>query len=270
MKYSTFGWSSFLEHLPRAAATCRGVLGLEVMTRGSGPIDEDVFDGFLERCGISASVSGSDTLVIGHRDWDPDDLANLLDDFAGGTLRVYSQEMVIASMAMGADVFDVMTPDELAEFGTGHRGLEFLSEDMRFAWPTTDVASSSDSVTVNFTGFNSPETGFLAYMGYHVGKTSKLTVAQRRAILDRVLGVDIHPASAADRAHADAWSTPMSAARLKKAANCIASFARLRKRNTLRDNTVAIADWEQDLDYLRSRYYDVLSSRFRWPDTRVT
>ena len=47
--------------------------------------------------------------------------------------------MFLASLSLGADVFEVLSPEELVCFGIGHPALEYLMDDMGFDWPTTEV-----------------------------------------------------------------------------------------------------------------------------------
>lgn len=266
-------WRLLLAHLPRNAALCRGILGAGAMTTGDGPCDEGAFDAFLEECGIwvtSLGEGGPDVLVIGHDGWEEDDLDAAIEARSGERLKVYSQEMVLASIALGEDLYAVCPAEELIEFGTGHPALEHLLQDVGFEWPTTEItAGRASGIVVDFGAFDAPETGLLRHMGYVVGKSHGLPVNQRREILDRVLGMELHPASESDNFYLDQWGGPTTPERLSKLANCIASFVRLKKLDTTRDNSVAIADWETDLAYLRQTYYRGLSSRFRWPDTAV-
>lgn len=270
MVETAIGWDAFLTHLVRSAALCRGVLGSQVMTTGSGPVDEGDFDEFLEACGISVdgvSDDGPSVLVVGHDDWDEDELDAAIRGRTGGSLRVYSQEMVVASLAMAADIFEVMSTEELTTFGDGHPALEYLSQDLGFAWPTTDVVLSSNRLVVDFGDGEWPETGVLKHMGYTVGRRG-LVVSARHDVLRKVLGVELVAGSDGADWYIEQWGSPMSAKRLHKMANCIAAFAQSKKRVRNSDYSEAIADWESDLAWLHATYYKT-SLGFRWPDTDV-
>lgn len=283
MNENAMCWGSLLQFLPRNSTLCRGILGTGMlggylMNTGSGPCDVGDFDDFLSDCGlmpIDPSELGDNhtlgVLVVGQEGWTPECLDRIVQAHAGKRLRVYSQEMVIASMALGKDVFEEMNPEDLQRvFGDeGHPALDYLREERGFAWPSTTVEVQPSAITVNFTEFDAPGTGFLSFMGYHVGKNSELSDDERRTILDYVMRVEIQPALDADRIYAAEWGPPMSTARLQKAANCISTFTRLRKRNKSHDFSVAIEEWESDLEYLRQTYYSKLASRFSWPDTEV-
>lgn len=273
-KEMTFFWKSILPRISNSnSALCRGILGENILSAGSGPVSEDDFDEMLLECNIQPhSISGDggdidmNVLVIGREDWQKADLDRVVKSRAGKTLRVYSQEMVIASLAVGDDVYQVLSESELKELGAGHPALEFL-EQRRFDWPTTTVEDFSHSTTVSFAAMNSPETGLLSHMGYRVGQ-SGLVQESRREILDEVMVSHLVPASAHDRLYAEQWGKPSSPRRLKKLADCLASFAKSHKRMRSRDYSEAIADWESDLDYLRT-VYSHLRSDFDWPTTVV-
>lgn len=270
MSEAAIGWGELLAHLSRSAALCRGVLGRHVMTTGSGPVDEGDFDKFLAACKISVedvSENGPDVLVIGHDDWDEDDLDAAIRVRKGGTLRIYSQEMVFASLALGADIFDILSADELAAFGVGHPALEYLSQDIGFDWPTTDVVVNSNRLVVDFGNGEWPETGILRKMGYTVGRQG-LVASARQEVLKKVLSVKLIAGSDGADWYIEQWGPPMSAQRLHKMANCIAAFAQSKKRVRNYDYSEAIADWESDLEWLMITYYKP-SLGFRWPDTKV-
>ena len=165
MQESTIAWETLISHLPRNAALCRGILGEFVLGSGSGPWEESEYDKFLKRCGVipyPLDTEGPSVLVIGHTDWDKDELDSAIETRAGKSLRVYSQEMVLVSLALGADVFDICDKEQLIVFGEGHPALQYLMEDWGFDWPTTEVTiSKSSRVVVDFGGFESPETGLL-------------------------------------------------------------------------------------------------------------
>jgi hypothetical protein len=164
------------------------------MTTGSGPADEKSFDEFLEKSNIQVyqltdyefTEYETDVLVIGHDNWDKQKLDAAIQARSGGHFRVYSQEMVFASLAMGADVFDLLSTDELIEFGIGHPALEYLMDDMGFDWPTTEVVLRSNSLFVDFSDGEWPEDGVLRKMGYKTGQ-SGLIESVRRVILSNTL-----------------------------------------------------------------------------------
>jgi hypothetical protein len=265
------GWgSTIVDNLELRAVFCRGLLGLEVMTTGSGPFDESRFDAALTRCGIIVCClddEESKALVVGRHGWDAAELEMAIDARAGSELRVYSQEMVLASLALGVDVFDVFDEEALATLGDGHPALRYLADGCDFDWPTTEVVPRRDQLSVDFSNGEWPETGVLRQLGYVVGRKG-LSEAKRRQVLDRVYRIVLQPTSTAAAGYIAQWGEPRTWRRLEKMANCLASFAQTKKRDTRRDYGEAIADWEADLDYLRGKYYTSRCT-FTWPDTSI-
>ncbi len=89
-------------------------------------------------------------------------------------------------------------------------------------------------------------------MGYKVGKQG-LSTTERREILRRVYSVELVAGSADAQGYVREWGPPASTARLAKMVNSIAAFSRnAKRRNT--DYSEAIADWEEDLDWLTETY----------------
>lgn len=132
------------------------------------------------------------------------------------------------------------------------------SADEYFDWPTTDAHRGNG----RFADIYSVTEGVLGYLGYAVGERSTLTQAQRQAILSRVFRMHLPPIESPS--YMREWASPRSAARLKKMANSIASFARQAKRRRNADMREAVASWEADLRMLHDEYY-VGEFGFGWP-----
>lgn len=130
--------------------------------------------------------------------------------------------------------------------------------DEYFDWPTTDAKRGKGAID----DLSWVEKGVLGYLGYNVGEKSTLTVAHRHAILRRVFHMHLPPIESP--AYMADWAERQSAARLKKMANSLASFARQAKRQSSRDMSDAIASWERDLKMLHEEYY-VGKFGFGWP-----
>ena len=64
------------------------------------------------------------------------------------------------------------------------------------------------------------------------------------------------------------WNAPKTPWRLKKIANCLATFAKNAKRRSNSDSfRQAIEDWEDDLAWLKRNFYTgIYDSKFVWPD----
>jgi hypothetical protein len=128
-----------------------------------------------------------------------------------------------------------------------------------FEWPVTDAPASRFGFQGDVFFY---EEGLLSYVGYSVGANGP-PIKTRRLILDCVFHKELPRVQSAE--HMLEWGEPRTAARLKKMADCLASFTRNAKRNTSHDLSSAIADWELDLEYLYSDYY-VGKFQFAWPD----
>lgn len=258
-----FPWEHVLPYLVRNRTICRGVLGPVVATQGDGPYDESAFDDFLLACDIQVRVVvDADELpptvaVFGREGWDQDDVDHLWNQTSGENIRVYSQELVVASMALGCSIFDMY--DDVADLVAGHSALErfYLDEPdvEEVAFPNSPpavAANSAPTLIVNFDTGAWPVSGVLGEMGYRVGRNG-LTANARHEVLDGVLAVELVAASPAAESYVGEWGPPSSRLRLQKVVNSIAAFARNARRRSA-DYSEAIADWESDLDWLRAVY----------------
>lgn len=99
---------------------------------------------------------------------------------------------------------------------------------------------------------------------YHVGKTRGIPSETRRQILQFLFEERIPLVY--DTAYTAEWGQPGTARRLQKLAETIAALIRNAKRNTGRDYTQAISEWEDDLSFLWSTFY-VGHFYFGWPDS---
>lgn len=135
-----------------------------------------------------------------------------------------------------------------------------LLSGQRFEWPTTTVNPGFQPMSSDV--FRNRE-GLLSQYGYKVGEEG-LSQYERLAILDSIF---LNPITGIDNpVYLSEWGEPQSSARLKKLANSIAAFTRNSRRRNDKDFSQAIQDWEDDLNYLKRRYYDQRFS-FRWPRT---
>lgn len=126
-----------------------------------------------------------------------------------------------------------------------------------FRWPDAEAGVGDGSLAGGW-----QDEGVLAYLGYHVGKSSDLSSPLRKAILGRAFAGEIPPAF--PRGYLAEWGAPSTAGRLRKIAESIASFTRNAKRRRDDRFDLAISDWEHDLTFLHDEYY-VGRFRFDWP-----
>lgn len=137
-----------------------------------------------------------------------------------------------------------------------------------FKWPDTNV----DEGQLDLSGINAREIGYLKYLGYTVG-VNGLPSSERKRILARAYSSDLP--SHFPESEVKQWGLPSTCRRLKKCADCLASFARNLKRKDMKNARKArrgeysqgVIDWERDLTWLKSEYYYLCS--FTWPNTNI-
>lgn len=139
--------------------------------------------------------------------------------------------------------------------------LERLSELIAqgFAWPSTEAEPTNNDSPIFI---DAPSTGLLSYLGYRVG-VNGLNPEERCGLLDTVYTHRLPQLNSVE--YMNDWATPRTAQRLRKMADSIAAFARNAKRQQ-NAYEQAIADWDDDLHYLYTKYY-VGQFDFYWPNT---
>jgi len=140
------------------------------------------------------------------------------------------------------------------------RASEAAEAPDHFAWPSTNAKGGNGML--NSGDWN--QIGILSWLGYRVGATQGEPEGVRRQILDLCFDEVLPPINGLD--YMISWGPPGTPTRLKKLASEIASFTRNGKRKRSANLSVAIADWETDLDYLYRQYY-IGKFRFAWPKT---
>lgn len=129
-----------------------------------------------------------------------------------------------------------------------------------FAWPTTEAPESSIPIEQDQFQY---ATGLLAYLGYRVGQNGAVT-SERQHILDYVYNQEVPNVNSPE--YMSEWGQPQTGTRLEKTAETIAASVRNAKRRTDADLSLAIQEWEDDLEYTKRRYYDGQYD-FEWPTT---
>lgn len=135
-----------------------------------------------------------------------------------------------------------------------------------FEFPTTEIQEVRAFNRRKLDHVDWSKTGLLTLSDYHVGETNGLPEQRRRRLLNYIfLEDDLRDVD--DPAYKASWGAPKTSDRLKKLADSIATFARNAK-NHPNDLSRAIEEWEADLDYLKSTFYDDWGD-FPWPDVEV-
>ncbi len=230
----------------------------EAVVQGMSFLYEFDIARFLEKHGISYGGyfrGDVETMILGKKGWNENDVMQQLDLRTGKSVKVYSEEMLLAFLGCGKDPFSGGEA-LLRYFSRNHSGLEFLRE-IGFRWPSTDVFPGTEHLPKP----DWPELGILKYMGYSVGEYGK-PLQCRREILKRVFETEELPL-VESWGYREQWGPARSRTRLSKMAESIASFAKLRKRAVGFDK--AIEDWETDLDWLKDTFYTG-RFRFQWPN----
>jgi hypothetical protein len=237
-------------------------LEISVVTTGSGPFDECEFDDFLKVYGITPCKPNPDLeyLIVGHEDWNEDVIVEMLWQKRKKRLKIYSQEMFLSYLLTGVDPYDE-DANLFSKFIESHSIYEFVNT-YGFKWPTTDVIIGDGTHT--FDG-NAPAKGFLGYLGYKVGLNGSKK-SQRYLALERALTENL-PHGIFDNYYIMQWGNPNTAKRLQKMANNIATFCRNMKRRNNPNDQDAIDDWESDLNWLKTNFYQKSRYEFEWPET---
>jgi hypothetical protein len=133
--------------------------------------------------------------------------------------------------------------------------------DESFVWPSTEAFNGEGSINTE----EWAQIGLLKYMGYTVGANGESSTT-RREILAEVFKLTTLP-NLESPEKMQQWGSPKSGGRLRKMAHTIASLTQRSKRNS-NDTEEAIGDWEDDLAWLKTTYYDGrFSHKFTWPIT---
>lgn len=139
------------------------------------------------------------------------------------------------------------------------RRTQAALDDPYFKWPSTDAPGGNGDLA----NIDALSEGLLGFFGYHVGRTNGLADGKRRRLLREIFLAAVPPVFPRD--YLESCGKPESSARLRKMAHIIASLARNFKRRQSEKFDDAIADWEQDLNYLYETYY-VGKFKFDWPE----
>ena len=268
-----FPWEAIYPYLELNKTICRGILGPVVGTQGTGPYFEEAFDDFLVCCGITVQGITEEfspsVVVLGRWGWNKAALDALEEQFVPP--RIYSQEMVIASMAIGRDIFELEEDGLLVmeEFAPGHPALEYVwgyqrpesddpwdvsapdPEEQEEALAVTALGPV-ETLTVEFAADGDwPEVGPLGELGYRVGKVRGLPSHQRREILFRCFRIQLIPTSTWTAEYIADWGQRCSQHRWERICRALEWSITKADRTTGRDMSVAIAEWREDLQFLR-------------------
>jgi hypothetical protein len=231
---------------------------------GHTPLSAGALEVLLESRGIDVVPIGdprAELLIVGRDEWLIDEIEDQIKVRAGKELFIYSQEMLVTALLVGADPFRPCNRKVLLAFAAGHDALQYCRTE-GFNWPQIDTTSIARALAYPWDERvgESP----LKKLGYTVGVSKGLAQDKRREILQEALK-DSLP-SVDGKSYMATWGKPDTRRRLRR----IALFLAWLKRNAERrdaDMRQAISEWSSDLDWLQRFYQPWM--RFRWPSTHV-
>lgn len=239
---------------------------------GDGPWDEGEISALLKRVGYrpvraSARGRGSNEVIVVGRDADCAVVEAHIASREGLPVKLFPQELFIASIACGSDPFDLIdgdgedmeVPEFLTAFGQGHPVIEYL-RGLLFPWPRLGYDEGE------LPPLEQVEHSPLVLLGYRVGRAKGLSARQRRDILKAAYHEDDLPRVDLPKRDCDeymqSWGDASSRKRLRRMACHIAWLIR---KNRKRDNwNQAVEEWSEDLEWLKKQIYNRMM-RFDWP-----
>lgn len=252
-------------HVRRGSATSPPV---KIMVAGSGPLGSEECGSILNQFGISVDDNepSLDHLVVGRNGWNEDDLLAIGQTRETGRLWVYSQEMLLAWLSCGQDPF--LDRGILDAFLPGHKGLEWFNHLPKGEWTQGVLTPRSGRAQGDMP--RNP-SGLLTEIEYRVGMTRGVRKDIRRGYFDEFMSGTRH-SSLGRVGDALEFGPPKSGTRLECLEKRIAHQIFEKRRameETGQDNSVALRDWQEDLDWLYEKYYRPSGFRFKWKDGAV-
>lgn len=236
---------------------------------GLGPYEPEVFDDLLTGLGLQQHELPNKSIshvVVGRSEWSRDDLEEQIALRRGSTLRVYSQEMLVAALITGRDPLDADDDLVLTAFKHGHGALEYLAGDA-LQWPNVWIGPREGPIAPLGDESLGVRESPLHILGYEVGETSSLSTAERRNILRNAFCLTQLP-WVESAAYMTKWGGAKSKQRLWRIAMHIAMQLRGPGGKDYR-KPLARAHWIEDLGWLKAEIYTRRDFDFAWPDIYV-
>ena len=132
-------------------------------------------------------------------------------------------------------------------------------------WPIIELPGGTSSNNDFGNGYWE-EISPLKMFGYTVGKTSGWPAGKRKRFLNDFMAYDL-PATV-EKIYGKKYGDPSSLERLKAVANLISSLIIAAKRRNGSSMKYAIQDWTDDLNFLKTAFYEEQGLKFYpWPST---
>lgn len=229
---------------------------VKLVTLGNGPFEAGEFKRYLISRGVhpTTQLAPERVVVLGHDGWTREELDRAVLGNGAKDVAVHSQEMVVMWAISGQDPFlggyEVCSP-----FARRHAGLSLLSQGWR-GWVSIAVEGKGPDGAGMFRG--RVDESPLFKLGYRVGEGAP-PVGVRRDVLSAAYSGDLPEVESP--AYMASWGDPETPRRLRRIAEHLARLVRISGDR----RGLAVSDWIDDIDWLKSTYYRGLA-RFSWLD----
>lgn len=227
------------------------------LVTGSGPFDEQHLLGLCTKLGLYCDEEFWNLddiffpedaplfVIIGRNNFDKEELKNLLETFVSNDVinRIFiSQEDFINYWFFNIEP-NYYPGDSRINDHPGLRYLAELGKEYPWPWPSTEASLAEGEFDDSELEGEHP---LKSRFGYNVNAKIGLTGTQRHKILDQALTAQIEPLELKDVVYHIGWL--------------------VRTRKNMRNPKLkpALSKWENDLEYLRKKYY---KTQFQWPPT---
>jgi hypothetical protein len=230
-------------------------------TSGFGPWESDEFDDFLTSRGLILRVfphEGLNAVILGRENWTEASLSKQIYLWNESAARVYTQELFVLGLVIGADPLATLTEQQLLAIAGQHPAISYLLA-QQFPWPIQQESPTGQAGVQTWSEDEEfHQVSPLGMLGYSVAK-DKWTTAQRRSILRKALHSEALPGLETSDA-VKRWGAAYSAQRLYAISRhlfWLVSFQGPEK-------PAAREKWVSDLTWLKQSFYK-RSQGFKWP-----
>ena len=144
--------------------------------------------------------------------------------------------------------------------------MENGEKEAEWDWPIINQSPvTSDDSSLNSSEFR--DRSALRVFGYSVAKTSDWSTETRHRFLSDFMRMELP--KVIEEEFGTEYGSPLTTTRLRKVANLLANQCSLRIRRDPDMFSVAIENWETDLEFLKTTFYEGEGLKFTpWPDPR--